>query len=81
MATFNIKFHGRQTGAIGITYDISESYECSNLSELKSMLYRDYEHIRGLKIKEGSKEINMRDYENADFTEVGKRDHILNPRK
>jgi len=47
--TFKFSFTGRQSGAIGITYRISDSYKASNIHEALSYLYEDYDHIQGLK--------------------------------
>lgn len=78
MKKFKFSFKGRQTGAIGIFYDITETYECLNISEAKSCLYRDYEHISNLSIN-GSKD--LREYQAAEWIEVPKRNYYENPRK
>lgn len=58
MKKYKFNFHGRQTGALGITYQISEEYNASCLEEACSMLYIDYEHFRGLHAYEGTKQID-----------------------
>lgn len=78
MKKYTFSFTGRQTGAIGIFYSISETYECENMSEAKSCLYRDYEHISQLKINGSS---DLREYKAAEFIEVPKRNYFTNPRK
>lgn len=76
---YTFSFIGRQNGAIGIFYKISETYEAENISEAKSLLYRDYEHISQLKINNGK--IPYSEFSEAKFIEVPKRDHVNNPRK
>ncbi len=70
MKTYTFKFNGRQAGAIGIFYDIRDSYKCSSLSEAKSLLYEDYEHIRLIYIKENTKDISKEDFDKALFITV-----------
>lgn len=50
MKTYKFSFHGRQTGAIGITYDITQAYEANTLNEACTMLFKDYEPWRNLKL-------------------------------
>ncbi len=78
MAKYNISFNGRQTGAIGVFYKITEVYNCKNMDELKSCLYRDYEHISQLYIN-GS--IDLKEYNTAKFIDVPKRNYSIDPIK
>ena len=43
-------FTGRQAGAIGIVYKISDMYIVESVDEFKSKLYEDYDVIRDLKL-------------------------------
>lgn len=65
MKKYKFSFYGRQTGAIGIFYNISHTYEAENLSEAKTMFYTDYEGIRDLKVTENGKHI---DFNSAPFS-------------
>ncbi len=47
---YKFSFHGRQTGAIGITYDIAQEYMAESLAEAVSKLFVDYEIFRYLKL-------------------------------
>lgn len=67
---FTFKFNGRQAGAIGIFYDIKDTYTAENISEAKSLLYEDYEHIRLISIHSGSKQIDKADFDKAPFITV-----------
>lgn len=58
MKKYTFKFTGRQAGAIGIFYKISDTYKCTNVHEALSYLYTDYEHIQNLTIYENSKVID-----------------------
>lgn len=78
MKKYTFSFTGRQNGAIGIFYKITDSYTCESMEEAKSCLYRDYERCHGLKINGSS---DLREFEKAKFIEVPKRDHLNNPRK
>lgn len=78
MKKYTFSFIGRQDGAIGIDYKITDTYYCESMDEAKSCLYRDYEHIKQLKINGST---DLREYEEASFIEVPKRDHVNNPRK
>ena len=57
MKTFKFSFEGRQSGAIGIFYQITDSYKANDLQEALSLLYEDYEHIGRLKITCNGKSI------------------------
>ncbi len=70
MATYKFMFKGRQAGAIGIFYQISETYKADTLSEAKSLLYEDYEHIQISRILEGSKGIDKSYFNAAPFVPV-----------
>lgn len=59
MKKYNFKFTGRQTGAIGINYKISDTYQCEDIHEALSLLWTDYEHVSGLLIKENGKDIEQ----------------------
>lgn len=48
MKKYTFSFTGRQTGAIGITYKISHTYQAKSQQEANSMLYTDYEIFRNL---------------------------------
>lgn len=50
MNTYKVSFHGRQAGAIGITYQIADEYEANDIHELISLIWNDYDLIRGIKI-------------------------------
>ena len=53
MKKFKVSFTGRKSGAIGITYKISETIEASNNAKKEDLLlklYNTYEHISNLKI-------------------------------
>jgi len=58
MKKYNFKFGGRQSGAIGITYKISDTYNAKDIHEALSLLYADYELIKGLQITENGKQID-----------------------
>jgi len=60
MKKFTFSFIGRQAGAIGITYKISDTYEAKDIHEAMSLLYEDYDmigHKGGLKCTRHGKEI------------------------
>ena len=61
MKKYTFSFNGRQTGAIGITYQITESYEANDIHESLSLLWTDYEMIRHLKVKQNGKSIKQPD--------------------
>ncbi len=50
MKKYTFLFTGRQTGAIGIFYKISQDYEAQGITEALTKLFIDYEHITGLKL-------------------------------
>lgn len=56
---YTVSFEGRQAGAIGITYKITDAYKAANVHEVMSLLYEDYDLIRGLAIKRGSKIVEI----------------------
>lgn len=66
MEKITIKFKGRQRGAIGIFYEIQETYSVNSVSEARSLLYEDYEHIQVNKVVGCTKE----EFDNADFITV-----------
>jgi len=70
MIKYSISFHGRQSGAIGIFYDIKDTYKCEDLDTLKSLIYEDYEHIKSLVIKVDSKIIPNTLFDKANFIPV-----------
>lgn len=70
MKTYRFKFRGRQAGAIGIFYEIFETYRCESLSEAKSLLYEDYEHIGQLTVYENAKQLPLEDFNDAEFIPV-----------
>ncbi len=70
MKKYKFHFRGRQSGAIGIFYEISETYKADSLSEAKSLLYEDYEHIGQLSVKCNGKEIDREEFDNAPFIKV-----------
>ena len=57
MKKYQFRFVGRQAGAIGITYPISDSYKAKDIHEAMSLLYEDYELLQKLSIKENGKDI------------------------
>lgn len=59
MKKYTFSFTGRQTGAIGIFYKITDVFEAENLSEAKSMLFANYEHFRGIRVQENGKAIDF----------------------
>ena len=63
--TYSFSFHGRQTGAIGIFYNITDSYKAESLAEACSMLYKDYEHIRFHSAKCGSHHFSKEQFTKA----------------
>lgn len=50
MKTYKFSFTGRQTGAIGIVYRISQEYTAPSLKSACTMLFKDYEHFSRLKL-------------------------------
>lgn len=65
---YSFSFIGRQARAIGIQYRIRDTYKCDSLSEAKSLLYEDYELIKGVSINDG--EITKEEFDKADFIPV-----------
>lgn len=59
MKKFTFSFIGRQAGAIGITYQIRDTYEAKDIHEAMSLLYEDYDCVRALKCSTNSKEVEM----------------------
>jgi hypothetical protein len=57
MQKFTFSFTGRKSGAIGIVYKIKKAYQANDIEEAISLLYKDYEHISGLKCNGGKTEI------------------------
>lgn len=61
MKTFNVRFHGRVSGAIGICYWITDTVEAPTLQHVHENLYYScytgsgvaYEHVQQLSIIEG----------------------------
>lgn len=45
MKNFTFSFTGRQVGAIGIPYSITDTYKAKNVKQAFFMLYKDYEHF------------------------------------
>ena len=45
MNKYNCSFIGRQVGAIGIRYAITEVIEADTMKQAEIKLYNDYEHI------------------------------------
>lgn len=68
MNHYNFSFHGRQTGALGIRYDISETYIANNFNEAVAMLYTDYEHISLYRANKGKKAYTQEDFKKAAST-------------
>jgi hypothetical protein len=66
MNKYNISFKGRQVGAIGIFYRITEEYNARNLGEFKHMLYTDYEHLDEIDCRENGKRIDRETWWNTD---------------
>jgi hypothetical protein len=68
MNTYKFSFHGRQTGAIGIFYNISEEYKANSFEEACSMLYKDYEHISLSSASCGGKKYDKDEFRQAVYT-------------
>ncbi len=58
MKKYRLAFIGRQANAIGITYQIYDTYKANSLGEALFMLYTDYELIGGLTAKENNNTID-----------------------
>lgn len=63
MNKYKFSFTGRKVGAIGIFYKISAEYTAADLKQAGSLLYNDYEHITGLKIKENGKPVSKQTFD------------------
>jgi hypothetical protein len=50
MKKYTFSFIGRQTGAIGITYKITQEYKCDSLEEACTKLFIDCEHFSRLEL-------------------------------
>lgn len=61
MNKYRVTFFGRQTGAIGIFYDIADTYRAKDIHECLSLLHEDYEHIRSLVIKKSGQIVEIPD--------------------
>lgn len=59
MPKYNVQFIGRQRGATGITYTIRDKYECKDVHELMSLLYEDYDLIRGLMVERNNRDVEI----------------------
>lgn len=55
MNNYKFSFTGRQAGAIGIFYKITDTYKAKDIHHALSLLYEDYEHISGLTIYESNR--------------------------
>lgn len=60
MKTFKFSFNGRQTGAIGINYQIAQEYKAATTKDAINMLFKDYEICRGLKLNGNDYEIKAK---------------------
>jgi hypothetical protein len=67
MKVYTFSFRGRRVGAIGVFYKIKASYKCNSMSEAKTKLYKDYEHIHQLKVISGG---TLDEYNKANFIEL-----------
>lgn len=56
---YRFNFIGSQSGAIGITYEIWDTYKCDNIHEALSYLYEDYQHFGSMKAYENGKLIEL----------------------
>lgn len=70
MKKYYFSFTGRQTGAIGIIYPISENYEANSLGEALFKLWTDYELIRFNKAEENGKSIETENLWRTKLIEV-----------
>ena len=64
-AKYTFYFKGRQSGTIGIFYEISATYTAETLKEAVLMLYNDYEHIQFITGKVNTKDIDKDVFYNA----------------
>ena len=60
MKKYLISFDGRQSGAIGITYKIRQTYRTNNLGEALYILWTDYEHITIHNVLENGQSIDFK---------------------
>ncbi len=60
MKKYTFSFIGRQTGAIGICYKITQEYKCKSIQEACTKLFIDYEHFRELKLNGEPYKINSK---------------------
>jgi len=51
MTTYLANFIGRENGAIGVTYEITERVKADDIEQARLALYEKYEHISGLVLK------------------------------
>lgn len=58
---YTFSFVGRQTGAIGITYKITDTYMAESVKDAVNMLFIDYEFLQGLKLNGKDYEIKSKD--------------------
>lgn len=79
MKKYSFTFFGRQSGAIGIFYKIKDTYNVQSLSEAKSLLYEDYEHIQMVERKCNNTHITKDEFDAAPWTNV--RSNLERPRK
>lgn len=70
MNKYTFSFTGRQSGAIGIFYQIQDTYKAKDVHEALSFLYEDYEHQMHLVIRENGVKIAIPNKIN--FVEVRK---------
>lgn len=68
MNNYKFSFTGRQAGAIGIFYKITDTYKAKDIHHALSLLYEDYEHISGLTIYESNR--GNRDFYATDLIEA-----------
>lgn len=59
MNKYKFSFTGRQAGAIGINYQIRDTYKAKDIHEALSLLWTDYDMVRGLTIHENGKLIKQ----------------------
>jgi hypothetical protein len=52
MKLYQATFRGRKAGAIGIFYTITTTVKGKDKKEARLNLYKDYDHIMNLKLKE-----------------------------
>lgn len=59
MKKYKFSFIGRQSGAIGINYAINDTYNAKDIHEALSLLWTDYDMVRGLSITENGKPVGQ----------------------